>query len=230
MHSGLADKQETQEIIEMKDVSKYNRKLALRWNHFLRHFINKRNQKLLKNTTFSLLCNNCNGGIISHDLGLQFRSPTINLFFYGDHFFRFCENLDYYLAQELVVCENPQHKPEIEYPVCLLDDLELHFLHYSSFSEAKEKWDSRTRRINKDNLFIMWSFYDFTDIELLQRFDKLPFQNKVAFTEKEFPEYPSAFCVRNYEDGLGVLTLFDGLNGKRKIDQFNYVKWFNEGK
>ena len=213
----------------MKDVSRYNRRFAIRWNQFLRFFINRKNRKLLKNTTFSLLCNNCNGGIISHDLGLQFRSPTINLFFYGDHFFRFCENLDYYLEQELVPCAEPQHKPEIEYPVCLLGDLELHFLHYSSFTEAKEKWDSRVKRINKDNLFIMWSFYEHTDTELLERFDKLPYENKVAFTERKFPEYSSAFCIPGYEDGLGVLSLFEDLTGKRKIDRFDYVKWFNEG-
>lgn len=213
----------------MKDVSKYNRKFALRWNKLLRYFINKKNRKNLKNTDFSLLCNNCNGGILSHDLGLQFRSPTVNLFFYKDHFFRFCENLDFYLEQELILCENPQHKPEIEYPVCSLGDLELHFMHYSSFAEAKEKWETRAKRINKENLFIMWTFFDPTDVKWLERFDRLPFQNKVAFTEKEFPEYPSAVYIPGYEEGLGGLTFFDGLNGKRKIDRFDYISWFNKG-
>lgn len=213
----------------MKDVSKYNRKVIYRWNVFLRHFINKRNRRRLENATFSLLCNNCNGGILSHDLGLQFRSPTINLFFYDDHFLRFCENLDYYLKQELTVCDNPQHKPEKEYPVCNLGDLELHFLHYSSLDEAKEKWTSRAKRIDKNNLFVMMSCFDANDHTFLERFDKLPYKNKVIFTEKEFPEYASSFCIPGYEDGLGVLSLFDGLNGKRKIDRFDYVKWFNEG-
>lgn len=214
----------------MRDVSGYNKRLAVRWNRFLRSIINRKNRKRLKNKTFSLLCNNCNGGVILHDLGLQFRSPTVNLFFYGDHFFRFCENLDHYLAQELTICDQPRHTPETEYPICLLGDLELHFLHYKTFAEAKEKWESRVKRINKENLFVMWSFFDSTDVELLARFDELPFKNKVAFTEKEFPEYNSAFCIDGYENGLGVLTLFDGLKGKRKIDRFDYVKWFNEGK
>lgn len=214
----------------MKNVSKYNRSLAFRWNKLLRYFINRRNRRRLRNTTFSLLCNNCNGGILSHDLGLQFRSPTINLFFYYDHFLKFCENLDYYLEQELKICENPLHKPAIEYPVCNLGDLEIHFLHYSSFAEAKKKWDSRAKRVDKDNLFIMLTCYDLNDHEFLERFDNLPFKNKVVFTEREFPEYPSAFCISGYEEGLGVLTLFDGFNGKRKIDSFDYVSWFNSGR
>lgn len=215
----------------MKNLTKYNVKFALRINRFFRKFINRADRKRLKNKDFSLLCNNCNGGTVSHDLGLQFRSPTVNLFFYSDHFFRFCENFDYYIAQPLVPCENPQHKPEIEYPVCNLGDLELHFLHYSSFEQAKEKWDSRTARLNRDNIFVMWTFFDGTDEEMLARFDKIPFQNKVAFTERDFPQYPSAHYIPGFEErGLGVLTLFDGLMGKRVIDHFDYVEWFNSGK
>jgi uncharacterized protein (DUF1919 family) len=215
----------------MKDLTKYNIKLALRINKLLRGIINQRNRKRLKNKDFSLLCNNCNGGTVSHDLGLQFRSPTVNLFFYNDHFFRFCENFDYYIAQPLVLCENPIHQPEIEYPVCNLGDLELHFLHYESFEQAKQKWDARTARINRDNIFVMWTFFDGTDERWLERFDKIPFENKVAFTEREFPQYKSAFCIHGFEEkDLGVLTLFDGLTGKRVIDQFDYVSWFNNGK
>ena len=168
--------------------------------------------------------------MICHDLGLQFRSPTINMFFYGDHFIRFCENLDHYLSMELHPCKEPLHKPEIEYPVCSLGDLELHFLHYRSFEEAKTTWERRTSRINKDNMFFMWTFFDGTDEELLNRFDQLPYPNKVAFTEKNFPQYTSAFHIHGYEDGLGVLTSYDSLNGTQKIDQFDYVTWFNEGK
>lgn len=215
----------------MKNLTKFNVRLALRVNRQLRKGFNKANQKRLENKEFSLLCNNCNGGVITHDLGLQFRSPTVNLFFYEDHFIRFCENFDYYIAQPLVPCENPLHKPEIEYPVCNLGDLELHFLHYSSFEQAKEKWDTRTARLNKDNIFVMWTFFDGTNEEWMARFDKLPFANKVAFTEREFPQYPSAHYIPGFEEqGLGVLTLFDGLRGRRVIDHFDYVSWFNNGK
>ena len=53
----------------------------------------------------------------------------------------------------------------------------------------------------------------------------------MAFTEREFPQYKSAFCIHGFEEkGLGVLTLFDGLTGKRVIDRFDYVSWFNNGK
>ena len=214
----------------MKDLMKYNVRIFRRINVFLRKNINKKNRQRLKNRDFSLLCNNCNGGIISHDLGLQFRSPTVNMFFYGDHFFRFCENLEHYLALSLVPCPEPIHQPEFPYPVANLGDLELHFMHYTSFEQAKQKWEERSARLNRENLFVMWTFVGSTDLELMDRFEQLPFAHKVAFTERDHPRHKSAFYIRGFEEkGLGTLSLFDGVSGRRVIDQFDYVTWFNEG-
>lgn len=214
----------------MTDLTQYNIRFALRLNRIFRKGINRRNRQRLTNQDFSLLCNNCNGGIITHDLGQQFRSPTVNLFFIEDHFIRFCENFEHYISQPLVICEDPQHKPGFDYPVCNLGDLELHFMHYASFEQAREKWESRTARICRDNLFVMWTFFGGTNEAWLERFDKLPFANKVAFTEKPFPQYKSAFYIPGFEEkGLGVLTLFNGWKGNRVIDAFDYVSWFNEG-
>lgn len=213
----------------MSDLSRYNTKLALRWNKLIRSiFITPNNLRKLKNKDFTLLCNNCTGGILYHDLKLQFKSPTVNLFFYYDHFFKFCENFDYYIEQPLVPCEEPIHKPSFDYPVFNLGDLELHFMHYASYEEAKLKWENRTARINRDNIFVMWTFFDETDPEWAARFDKLPFKNKVAFTEKDLPEYSSLFKIRGVKEVHGV-TEFSGLIGRRKIDQFDYIKWFNQG-
>ncbi len=216
--------------MKQKNILHYNTKFAFRWNRLLRkHFVNPKLQAQLQNHEFSILCNNCTGGILYHDLHEQFRSPTINLFFYSDHFFKFVENLDHYLSQELVPCHNPIYTPRINYPVCNLGDLELHFLHYHSFEEAKTLWDRRKARINKENLFIMWTFMGAkTSPEMAKRFEDLPFERKVAFSEKDFPEYPSIFNIKGYEQ-LGVLTQYDNLRGKYIVDQFDYVQWLNQG-
>ena len=217
------------EMSSVKDLTAYNTKFCGKINKLMRLFFNQKNRHRLNNHDFSLLCNNCNGGIITHDLGEEFRSPTINMFFTKDHFFRFCEDFDYYITQPLVLCETPITKPTFDYPVCNLDDLELHFMHYHSFEEAKDRWEIRSARLNYDNLFVMWTFFDKTDPRLLERFERLPIKNKVAFTEEEFPNFPSAFCIKGYKDGLGNLALFDNFIGRRKIDQFDYVTWFNSG-
>ena len=71
----------------MDKSSLFNKKLGLRWNRLVRKiWVDPRNRRRLRNREFTILCNNCNAGVITHDLGQQFCSPTVNLFFYEDHF------------------------------------------------------------------------------------------------------------------------------------------------
>lgn len=106
--------------------------------------------------------------------------------------------------------------------------IELHFLHYSNFAEAKECWERRKSRINKDNLFAILTFTEGTYEEWLARFERIPLKNKVAFTERPYPQYHSAYHIKGFEkSGLGQLNYYQGFFGKRKIDQFDYVSWFN---
>lgn len=56
----------------------YNNKLTYRINRFIRFkFITPRYKKRLRNRDISILCNNCTGGFVLHDLGIRFNSPTI---------------------------------------------------------------------------------------------------------------------------------------------------------
>lgn len=73
----------------------YNNYLTRRWNEMMRKaFILPKMRRELKNHDFSILCNNCNGGVISHDLGLRFNSPTVNLFLLAMVFIRFVKILN----------------------------------------------------------------------------------------------------------------------------------------
>ena len=53
-------------------------------------------RKRLKNFNPTIISSNCNGGIIYHDLGLPFNSPTINLSMDTDDFIKLVSNLKYY--------------------------------------------------------------------------------------------------------------------------------------
>ena len=61
---------------------------------YLQERINKKNRQRLKNTTPSLICNNCLGGFIYHWLGLKFNSPFINLYLEDNDFLLALENLE----------------------------------------------------------------------------------------------------------------------------------------
>ena len=105
----------------------------------------------------SIISANCNGGIISHDLGLQFRSPTVNLFIPAEDFIRFCENLPHYMSVETMTeCTDPAVTKNVDYPVARLDDILLFLVHYSSVEEAQ--------RIIIDATFILYNKVNITII------------------------------------------------------------------
>lgn len=46
----------------------------------------------IKNKDFTIFSSNCTGGVLYHDLGLEFLSPTINLYMNCEDFIKFCED------------------------------------------------------------------------------------------------------------------------------------------
>jgi uncharacterized protein (DUF1919 family) len=190
--------------------------------------INKTNRKKLTNNSFSLLSSNCNGAFILHDLKLGFKSPTVNLFISADDYIKFLERLDYYINCDLVEVVDEKYN----YPLGVLDDIKIHFMHYNSFEEARIKWELRLQRFNKGNLFIMMTDRDGCTDELIRKFDNLPYKHKVIFTHKPYPEIKSAFYIKGFEDELQVGDLFKfkfHLAIKKYYDAFDYVTWFNKG-
>lgn len=193
-------------------------------NKFLRKTINNQNRQQLQNHTMSVLSINCNGAFILHDLNEQFRSPFVNLYLSPADFLKYLKNMSHYMQAELTFITS-----EKNYPVGQLDDLTIHFMHYHSEQEAANKWAERTKRINLDNLFVMMTDRDGCTYKDLQEFDRLPFENKVVFTHKAYPELKSAFYIKGFENQtqVGDLFEFSGWNGKKYYDQLDYVNWFN---
>lgn len=141
----------------------------------------KENKLRLRNSDFSIICNNCLGGILYHDFGLKFLSPTINLYFEANDYLEFLENLEFYLN-----CEITDGSTSNEEIIGLLNNkLKLHAIHYSSFEELKSKWEERKQRVNFNNLFIIGSYRDGFNDELVQRFCNLPYKNKIFFSHKD---------------------------------------------
>lgn len=202
----------------MKSIRKILRKMYV-WNY----------AKQLKNKDFSLIASNCNGTFILHDLGIRFNSPFVNLWMKPNDFIRFLQNMQYYLECELSFTE----EPNITYPVGVLDDVRIYFQHYSTKENAKRKWIERTNRINKDNLFILFTDRDGCTYQNLCDFDALPYKNKVVFTHVPYPELHSAYYLQGWESETSVGLCFaykSRLSLKRYYDDFDYVDWINHGK
>jgi uncharacterized protein (DUF1919 family) len=206
-------------------------KIKKLYRNILRIRINNKNKKRLKNTDFSIISSNCLGGVIYHELHLQFKSPTINMYIEAKDFIKFCKNLEFYLKQELkyLNCDEDGH------PIVELYDIKLHCIHYKDFEEVKQCWNKRVKRVNLDNLFFIMRERDGCTYQDIIEFDKLPYKNKVIFVHKEMPEIKSAYYIKNTEvnddpnNKIIGLTAYEGIyTGKRYIDEFDYVGFLNK--
>ncbi len=172
---------------------------------------------------------NCIGGVLAHDLGIRFNSPTVNLYMRAEDFIRFCENLPYYLSiEKMVPCTDPELVGERTYPVAYLGDLMLFLVHYASVEEADRKWQERKTRLRMDNLVILATDRDGMTEELKDRFEKLPYR-KIMFTKQPDTAHPGCVYIPGCEaeESVGLLTKPVGWQGKRIIDQLDWVGFLN---
>lgn len=192
------------------------------WNRYKKRKFNR-----LKNKDFTIIGSNCNGMFMYYDLGMRFLTPTINLSIEMDDFIRMVKDLRWYMDQELT-----EVKEEYKCPIGLLGDIRIYFIHYSSFEEAREKWKERKQRINWDNIFIVGTERDGCTYETIRNFEQLPYKNKVIFTHVEYPEFPSAYYIKGFEEKkeLGTITNYKKQVLKRRyLDDFDYIGFLNAG-
>lgn len=197
-------------------------------NRILRIPFNLKNRRKLRNCSFSLIANNCIGSFICHDLGLQFKSPFVNLWIKSDDYLKLLNDLEGYLQTELQFIK----EDHIAYPVGLLRDVKIYFQHYATEEAARQKWNQRLSRLDFGNLYVLFVEIEGTSYENLSAFDQLPFPNKIMLTHKEYPEFQSAFPIFRYEKTGYVGPYYHYKNkftGIREYDVFDYVSWFNTG-
>ena len=158
-----------------------------------------KSRKKLNATNFSIISNNCWAGTaVYQPFGLKYNTPTVGLFIMDEDYIRFLEDLDYNLTQPLTFISpvlskyydkiSKQGTYEISYPIAKLsDEIEIHFLHYKTEDEARQKWMRRVKRINRDKMLIKMSIRDTTvNIDkIVARFDSLKYKNKICFV----PDY-----------------------------------------
>jgi len=163
----------------------------------------------LKNHDFSIIADNCWGNFLYQDFGLEYQSPFVGLFIFSPDYILLLENLEERLRLDLkfIPAERSNYKAQLiawktlgTYPIALLgEDCEIHFLHYHSEEEARDKWNRRLKRLNVNNLLVKFCDRDLCTPELIKRFDELPFKNKLCLTAKPYP-YKSVVAL---SDELG---------------------------
>lgn len=173
----------------------------------------------------SIFSMNCVGAMVAHDLGLQFRSPMVNLWMYPSDYIYAIQHPEFFTKPVESIPQDIQAK--YNYPVGQIDGRYIYFMHYHSFEEAKQKWESRCKRIDWNNAYFILIDREGCTQADFEAFDALPYKNKVALTHLPHPEIHSAHYVHGFEnqDGLGTMVDPNGLWGTRDYDIFDWVKW-----
>ena len=189
---------------------------------------------------FTLISQNCLGGVLYHLLGMRFLSLTINMFIEDENFVKFVEKIDYYIqldAKPMCECYIDPIDPTIRYPKISVGDIELSCLHYETCQDAVERWNERRKRVNTENLFVIansWNLHN--NKELAKRIVECPYKT-ILFSLEDWSDLPNCVSLKgNYweTDSRGVVrpNLTD-LKPKGCHyyfeEQFDFIKWLNEG-
>ncbi len=180
-------------VNELKIVGIPKRIFKSLWIRTSQYISQTKNRLRLKNKEFTIISNNCWGGLISQKYGLPYRSPTCGLLIMGDDYIKFCANLKHYLSQKLEFINFSdgkysgviKHDP---FPVAKLDDIEVYFMHYPTEEEAAEKWYRRAERINWDCIIYKISERETFTPEIMKKFAELPLENKLIFASEKYTD------------------------------------------
>lgn len=168
---------------------------------------------------FSIISNNCWGGIVYDKFGLEYTTPTVGLLFKPNDFIKYVSRLDHYLLFTPIPIATRQIK-ENEHQglyAAQLADITIFFIHYKNVEEAIQKYERRKKRIVKDNIIV--KFCDITydgepaTSEMLESICNLKYK-KIVFTKnKEFAEkHNPAFYFKNVDDEGNIKNEFKQSN------------------
>lgn len=174
----------------------------------------------------SILASNCIGGLLYHDLGKQFMSPTVNTRFSSPDFVKFVCHLEHYLEKTLDFMDTDDG-----FPVAMLDDVRICFVHYKTRRDAEHKWEERKKRIDFSRIFVLLNDNDGMKDSDYRALDQCAFQNICVFTAQDKTEYRCAFQLREFagKNEIGNSLKRSWLTGEMLAQRsFDFVAWFNQ--
>lgn len=185
-------------------------------------------------TDFTIISNNCFGGIVYRDHHLPYLTPTAGLFIMPKDFIKFIYNIEYYLSKSPVEIKIEEsgyfnYLKSIDYDGVIgkIDDVELMFLHYNDFNEAKTKWERRKKRVNFDKIIYKFNDQNNCTIEELKKFEAFPAKNKVLFTAKKY-EGIDSYVLSQFESEGYVVDDTKAKNIKSVFNIYDFINNINE--
>ena len=190
----------------------------------------------MKESKVSIIANTCWGGLTYNQLGLEFLSPFINMYIDSQDYQKLLRDFKYYIERPLhFIKEGYEPRLKRNYPVVGLEDIILHFNHYTDFESADIIWKRRKERLNYNNLFVKMIIECKEDID---RFHALPFEHKIGFTsikcnEKDiiyFPIESKEYFKRKYDGQLWSFLNCVASDAIKEYRPYDILKLLNHEK
>lgn len=194
-------------------------------------------RKRNKNKNFTIISQNCIGGLIYSTLGMEFLSPTINSFIEGEGFVKLVENFEYYMSLKpefLRVETIKSQNLTTAYPILILGDINIHCVHYKTPEQAITAWERRKARINYNNIFVIANSWNMKENKSwMQRIDKCKYKS-IVFTYSREDLKNEVMLKGDFwtKDERGIVrpNITDIIPGtcKRYYEkQIDIIKWLN---
>lgn len=182
------------------------------------------------NKHFSIISNNCWGGLLYKKFGMQYETPTVGLIIPPADFIRFCNCLEHYLSLDVEYLKI-EESANIDFFTSLekthkrkmilgkVDDVELCFFHYKSFEEASTKWNRRKNRV-RSPIILKLNDNNGLTLDDLHEFNKLKSKYKTIFIT----------CKQNYYNNSNATIKFlvpHKLKDKDAVDDIKDFKIYN---
>lgn len=201
----------------------------------IRRLLRRYHRKQLINTSFTIISNNCWGGIVYEYYDVIKQSPTVGLFFMAEDYIKFCANLKYYINKKLTFIDPYQskyyeHLKDLNafgnYPIGVLDDIEIMFLHYHTQEEAMEKWERRCKRIKWNKLIFKFNDQNGCTETDARAFLDLPIENKLYFTIHEdwqLGNYSNCYIIKQHTKDRSITASHEPYGKNRYFNLTNII-------
>ncbi len=153
----------------------------------------------IKQSNISILSDYCFAGLLYHNFGLRFNSPTINMYTENDNYIKFLSDVERYMKLPMEEVENIVDEPYLgtyALPRGRVGDVEWKFNHDITFDTAAERWSRGIGRFNSHNFIAVMTI---RSEEMAYRFNELPIKYKMGFYWKELG-LDSVVCLPQWEN------------------------------
>lgn len=194
--------------------------------------------KMLRNSSFTIISNNCWGGTVYEAHNLPKESPTVGMFFMAEDYIEFLSDLKGYINGNLSFIKPEESRwkdaPQISgdkrlgsYPIGVLSNgknsVEIFFLHYSSEQDARNKWERRCKRINWNKILVKFNDQNGCTDKNVRDFMNLPFENKLFFTCKEWPELEEYTLIRQFPKYDFIMASYEPYKKSKYINIIDII-------